>query len=250
MQDRELRDTVPACAKALTAQCNEPVTRRLSLSVALCGAATTFSLFPAPFARAHAEVGPEATPVAASPSTTPQTAVVPQFIAREVAQPLPDPVPEPPIAPEHGAPQTSRPVAARNLAALVAATPVPDSLDAQVRCLAGAVYFEARGEPLSGQLAVAAVVINRARSGQFPRSYCGVVHQRAQFSFVRGGRMPEPATSSRSWREAVAIAQIAHGGHWDSPAGDALFFHARHVRPAWAARKATRASISNHIFYR
>jgi spore germination cell wall hydrolase CwlJ-like protein len=140
------------------------------------------------------------------------------------------------------------PVTAESLAALVAATPVPDTLDPELRCLAGAVYFESRGESLTGQLAVAHVVINRAQSGRFPKSLCGVVHQPSQFSFVRGGKMPAIRESSTLWSNAVAIAQIARSGSWKNQAPGALFFHARHVSPGW--RKTRIAQIDNHIFYR
>src|SRR3546814_13674283 len=84
---------------------------------------------------------------------------------------------------------------------------MPATIDPELRCLAGAVYFESRGESLAGQLAVARVIINRAESGRFPTSYCGVVLQRSQFSFVRGGQMPKIRESSRPWAHAVAIAQ-------------------------------------------
>ena len=134
-----------------------------------------------------------------------------------------------------------------SLAELVTATPRPVELDPELRCLAGAVYFESRGESLAGQLAVAHVVLNRANSGRFPRSLCGVVHQPSQFSFVRGGRMPAIREGSQ-WNNAVAIAQIARDGSWKNQAPGALFFHARHVSPAW--RKTRVASIDNHIFYR
>ena len=140
------------------------------------------------------------------------------------------------------------PVTAESLASLVAATPVPDTLDSELRCLAGAVYFESRGESLSGQLAVAHVVINRAESGRFPTSLCGVVHQPSQFSFVRGGKMPAIRESSTLWSNAVAIAQIAQKRSWKNQAPGALYFHARHVSPGW--RKTRIAQIDNHIFYR
>ena len=64
------------------------------------------------------------------------------------------------------------------------------ALDEQANCIATAVYFESMGEPLKGQLAVARVVINRAASGRYPTTYCGVVKQKAQFSFVRNGQFP------------------------------------------------------------
>lgn len=134
-----------------------------------------------------------------------------------------------------------------SLAELVAATDLPAEIDPELRCLAGAVYFESRGESLAGQLAVAHVVINRAKSGRFPKSLCGVVHQPSQFSFVRGGRMPAIRNAAQ-WTNAVAIAQIARDGSWKTQAPGALFFHARYVSPGW--RKTRVASIDNHIFYR
>ncbi|WP_428631656.1 cell wall hydrolase [Sphingopyxis sp.] len=139
------------------------------------------------------------------------------------------------------------PVTAESLAALVAATPRPAEMDPELRCLAGTVYFESRGESLVGQLAVAHVVINRAQSGRFPKSLCGVVHQRSQFSFVRGGKMPAVREGAQ-WSNAIAIAQIARDGSWKNHAPGALFFHARYVSPGW--RKTRIAQIDNHIFYR
>src|SRR5947209_6711056 len=76
-------------------------------------------------------------------------------------------------------------------------------------CLAKAVYFEARGETIEGQLAVAEVVLNRARSGRFASSICGVVTQPAQFSFIRAGKFPAVNESSDCWKKALAIADAA-----------------------------------------
>lgn len=139
---------------------------------------------------------------------------------------------------------------AASLAELVAEEPVPGKLDEQMRCLAGAIYFESKGEPLAGQLAVGRVVVARARSGRFPSSYCGVVYQRSQFSFVRRGTMPTINTSSNAWKKAKQIALIAHDGAWKNPAEGALFFHARYVSPSWKKNKKRLAQIDNHIFYR
>ena len=119
-----------------------------------------------------------------------------------------------------------------------------------MKCLAEAVYFEARGEPLAGQLAVARVVINRSQSGNYPADYCSVVTQPAQFSFVRRGHIPQADESSEAWRRAKAIAQIAHQELWPSEVGDAQYFHATYVRPSWARRKVQLARIDTHIFYR
>lgn len=137
---------------------------------------------------------------------------------------------------------------ASSLAELVRLQDVSEPLNAEERCLAGAVYFESKGESLPGQLAVARVVMARAKSGRFPTTLCGVVYQKSQFSFVRGGAMPPIATGSNHWRNAVAISKIALNGSWKSPVEGALFFHARHVSPGW--RLTRLGSIDNHIFYR
>ncbi|MGN5375401.1 cell wall hydrolase [Sphingomonas hankookensis] len=105
-----------------------------------------------------------------------------------------------------------------------------------------------KGEPLTGQLAVADVILNRATSGRFPTSACAVLTQRGQFSFVKGGRLPDVDTSRPAWKTAVAIARIARQDLWDSPAEGALFFHARRVSPNWGKTRV--ASLGNHIFYR
>lgn len=152
----------------------------------------------------------------------------------------------PAVAPQP-APETP-PVQAESLAALVAATPIPAEIDDELQCLAGAVYFESRSESLVGQLAVAHVVINRAESGRFRPTLCGVVYQPSQFSFVRGGRMPAINARGAQWRNAVAIAQIARDGAWKNKASGALFFHATHVSPGWNRPRV--AQIDNHIFYR
>lgn len=137
---------------------------------------------------------------------------------------------------------------AATLAQLVAAQPQPADLSRELTCLAGAIYFEAKSESLIGQLAVGRVVVARSKSGRFPESYCGVVYQPSQFSFVRGGTMPAIPKASRDWKEAVAIAQIAHAGSWLSPAEGALFFHATYVSPGWRLKRLAR--IDNHVFYR
>lgn len=140
------------------------------------------------------------------------------------------------------------PVRAPTLASLVTAQPQPTELPRELNCLAGAIYFEAKSESLSGQLAVGRVIVARSKSGRFPNSYCEVVFQPSQFSFVRGGTMPGIARGSRQWRNAVAVAQIAHRGSWRSPVEGALFFHATHVSPAWRLTRIAR--VENHVFYR
>jgi hypothetical protein len=136
----------------------------------------------------------------------------------------------------------------RSLAALVGELAGSDTPDEQTECLARAVYYESQGEPLTGQLSVAEVIINRSRSGRFASSICGVVRQTGQFSFVRRGHIPQPPQAARNWRTAVAIARIAMGDLADSPAQSALFFHARRVNPGWRLRRV--ATVGNHVFYR
>jgi N-acetylmuramoyl-L-alanine amidase len=119
--------------------------------------------------------------------------------------------------------------------------------DPQTDCLAKAVYFEAKGEPLDGQLAVAEVIMNRAKSGRFAGTYCGVVKQPSQFSFVRGGGFP-PIVNQAMWRQAIGVAQVAMNGLWESTAPNALYFHAKRVSPNWGKQRV--AAVGNHIFYR
>ena len=177
-----------------------------------------------------------------------ESAPLPVFTAAPVVQQVPaeiseisadDAVSDPVVAPR---------VSAATLASLVAAQPASRDLSRELDCLAGAIYFESKGESLPGQLAVGRVIIARSKSGRFPDSYCGVVFQRSQFSFVRGHAMPGIDRRSRGWQNAAAIAQIAHAGSWRSPAEGALFFHAARVSPGW--RLARVARIDNHIFYR
>jgi spore germination cell wall hydrolase CwlJ-like protein len=137
---------------------------------------------------------------------------------------------------------------ANSLRELVAQQAVEGGLSSEMQCLAGTVYFESKGESLKGQLAVARVVLARAASSRFPDTICGVVYQRRQFSFIRGGKMPRIDTGHRHWRNAVSIAKIAMNDGWKSPVEGALFFHARYVSPGWRLKRM--ATIDNHIFYR
>jgi spore germination cell wall hydrolase CwlJ-like protein len=123
-------------------------------------------------------------------------------------------------------------------------------LGEEMNCLATAVYFEARGEALEGQLAVARVVMNRAASGKYPASWCGVVKQRSQFSFVRNGRFPAADTDCDAWRKAEAIAELAVANIVPSVGPDVLWYHADYVSPSWGNRLNEAEQIGAHIFYR
>lgn len=150
-------------------------------------------------------------------------------------------------APETG---PSAPVrASGDLATMVAQLRGPDAGNHELDCLATGIYFESKGEPLAGQLAVGKVIANRTESGgRFPGTYCGVLFQRGQFSFVHGSHLPAVTHSNRQWQTAVAIAKIVDQDLQESAAGNALFFHARYVSPGWRLKRV--ASIGNHVFYR
>lgn len=121
--------------------------------------------------------------------------------------------------------------------------------DEQQQCLATAVYFEARSEPLEGQLAVAQVVLNRAASGIYPPAICDVVTQPAQFSFVRAGRFPAIDRDSDAWHKALAIADIARKKLIQKIASNVLWYHANYVAPSWGRRLTRAIRVGSHIFY-
>jgi N-acetylmuramoyl-L-alanine amidase len=118
-------------------------------------------------------------------------------------------------------------------------------------CIAVAVYHEARGESLEGQLAVARVILNRANSGKYPPGWCDTVKQPWQFSFVnpRTGRYPA-VRDSASWRKAVGITRLAIAGAYPSVTEDVLWYHATYVSPSWGRRLSRDQRIGTHIFYR
>ena len=126
------------------------------------------------------------------------------------------------------------------------------ALDEQANCIAVAVYHEARGESLDGQLAVARVIMNRAASGKYPSSWCGTVKQPWQFSFVnpRSGIMPGVDKASNSWRKAVGITRLALANVVPSVGNDVLWYHADYVAPSWGRRLSRVSKIGTHIFYR
>ena len=135
-----------------------------------------------------------------------------------------------------------------SLSVLVEAIDAPQahvSRSDELLCLARAVYFEARGEPLEGQLAVAQAILNRVDSGRYPTSICGVVRQPGQFTFRHG----LPVRDGEDWRRAQAIALVAAEDMWPDVVPNAVSFHATHVRPLWRD-KVRVAQIGRHVFYR
>jgi len=145
-------------------------------------------------------------------------------------------------------PVTATPRPTGDLSSKVAALRSADAGSRELECLAVGIYYESKSEPLAGQLAVGQVIANRVHSGRFAPTYCGVLFQRSQFSFVRGHSYPAPARSSRQWSNAVAVAKIVDQKLHASSVPGALFFHAKRVSPGW--RMARVGSIGNHIFYR
>jgi len=122
----------------------------------------------------------------------------------------------------------------------------------EVECLAKNIYFEAGSEPRTGKIAVAEVTMNRVKSKQFPRTVCGVVYQKTkgtcQFSWVCESN--KRVRSNLAWRESLQIAEnILISKRKYGIIGNAMYFHADYVDPAWADQKRLIAQIGNHIFY-
>jgi len=125
-------------------------------------------------------------------------------------------------------------------------------------CLARNVYFEARGEPVAGQYAVAEVTMNRLASGRYPNTVCGVVYQKnwdplrgryvGAFSWTEFDTLPAPA--GEQWLQAWDIAEAVYYGREAPVLNGAMFFHAVYIKPDWAKTKKPLARIGGHVFYR
>ena len=189
---------------------------------------------------APAQVTPATEPLIAEGPLPTQMEVIP-LPAAEAPDPL-APLGEEAVQPE----QSIAPGA--NLAETVANLRSSDPGSRELECLAVGIYYEAKSESLKGQLAVGHVIANRAESGRFPSSYCGVLFQRSQFSFIHGRSLPSVPRASRDWLDAVAIAKIVDQELHPSPVGKALFFHATRVAPHWRLTRV--GTLGNHVFYR
>jgi spore germination cell wall hydrolase CwlJ-like protein len=125
----------------------------------------------------------------------------------------------------------------------------------ELECLTEAVYFEARGEGVAGQAAVAQVVLNRVRHAGFPKTVCGVVYQGAsrrtgcQFSFACDGSLGR-GHDAAAWRRAQRIATRALSGAVAASVGDATHFHTVNVAPNWGPNLIRTAQVGVHIFYK
>jgi spore germination cell wall hydrolase CwlJ-like protein len=214
----------------------------------LCGALTASVIAPA-------RAGPASDTLVTVANATLANVNVPELIDPEgvpqLAQPDSD-APDAGAAPDSGQPNEVAELKVdrdQDLSSMVAQLRSSDPGSRELECLATGIYFESKSEPLAGQLAVGQVIANRADSrGRFPSSYCGVLFQRGQFSFIRGRALPKVPRASRQWQTAVAVAKIVDQDLKESVVGDALFFHARYVSPGWRLKRV--ASIGNHIFFR
>jgi spore germination cell wall hydrolase CwlJ-like protein len=137
-------------------------------------------------------------------------------------------------------------------------SPLPASVFSkrEQQCLAAGVYFEARGEPVKGQAAVAQVILNRVRNPAYPGSVCGVVYQNekwrngCQFSFACDG-VRERVADKQAWTIAEDVASAVTAGRiWLPDVGSSTHYHATYVHPRWARAMEKMKKIGDHIFYR
>lgn len=217
------------------------------------GAIDTFDNFSLP-ASASAPVQQSAAPVVQPTSSqfAPQASSAPAHVTPQVSGPgfqSQDVAVQQAVAIAAVPPIITEPAKPRSLSDLVISFVDYGDQDEAEECLAKAVYFEARSEPLEGQLAVAEVVLNRADSGRYPPDVCSVVTQPAQFSFIRGGKFPRVNESDAAWRRALAIADIAMKKLAKQVESNVLWYHATYVAPSWGRRLTRVATIGTHIFY-
>ncbi|HSO47276.1 MAG TPA: cell wall hydrolase [Rhizobiaceae bacterium] len=139
-----------------------------------------------------------------------------------------------------------------------AAEPLPISVfsDREQHCLTAGIYFEARGEPVRGQAAVAQVILNRVKNPTYPNSICGVVYQnkdwrnRCQFSFACD-KIKDKVQDPKRWRLASYVArETTHGRIWLAEVGSSTHYHATYVKPRWARAMEKVGRIGLHVFYR
>mgnify|MGYP003110593425 FL=1 len=132
--------------------------------------------------------------------------------------------------------------------------------DQNLLCMAEAIYFESRGEPFTGQLAVGQVILQRVASTQFPDDVCSVVHQgryhhsghpvkhKCEFSYWCDGK-PEEMNDPVAYQDAINAASLVSEGVEILSIKKALHYHAIYVRPYWASEYKRLAQIGKHIFY-
>ena len=128
-------------------------------------------------------------------------------------------------------------------------------VDPQVKCLAEAIYFEARGENVIGQYAVAEVILNRVDADQFPNSVCKVVSEGAtklnscQFSYNCDGK-PEYINDLKSYKRILKLSDMFYDGTARLLTGGATFYHSQDVNPSWTTKLKKTRELGRHIFYK
>ena len=138
--------------------------------------------------------------------------------------------------------------------AWLASQPKPKGSE-QFKCLAEALYFEARGETVKGQFAVAEVIRNRVLSSRFPNSYCGVINQgtgrkyQCQFTYTCDGR-PEVVSEPAAYARVAKVARATIDGKSPDITHGATFYHTTAVRPSWSRKFTNTARFGVHLFYR
>jgi spore germination cell wall hydrolase CwlJ-like protein len=129
------------------------------------------------------------------------------------------------------------------------------TLDEDARCLAEALYFEARGESVRGQFAVAEVILNRVDSPAFPDTVCGVIHQgtgrkyQCQFTYTCDGH-PDNIANKAAFDQVSRVARLMVAGAPRRLTGGATHYHTRAANPRWARTFPRTATIGVHHFYR
>jgi len=126
---------------------------------------------------------------------------------------------------------------------------------ASMMCLALAIYWEARDQPITGQLAVGQVVLHRVNSKRWPNDVCTVVKQKkgpnrvCQFSFYCDGKSDKP-TEMLAWKRAKALSDIILNIPMTDFSRGSNHYHADYVTPYWSAKLTLQTTIGNHLFYR
>lgn len=139
--------------------------------------------------------------------------------------------------------------------AFLAGQPAAPATGTALQCLAEALYFEARGESIKGQFAVAEVILNRVDSTAYPDTVCGVIKQgtgrkyACQFTYTCDGH-PETIRERRAWHQVRKVAHLMLSGAPRQLTGGATHYHTRAVSPSWARAFPRTASIGYHHFYR
>ena len=252
----------PPATPRVTAPATPPLaTEQLAALVAASPRVETVAPAPPPAAAAAPTPAPPrpvsalayadaAAPAAAAFDALLAPSARPTIVSRAAAPPPPAPAAAPQVALARG------PDPANDHAWVDNPIPRRARTNAEKRCLAEAIYFEARGEPERGQMAVAQVIVNRVKNPAYPDTTCGVVYQNqemrnaCQFSFACDG-IRDVINDAAAWAMAERIASDALAGRiWLPEIGSSTHYHATYVHPDWADEMQLMARIGVHRFYR